>query len=728
MNKRGARLRPAAPRNPAMPARVMVAGTKLWLAGRGGEIRPGGSEGFYAWDTRLLSRLEWRVTLPAGGGRLRRRSRLRLDEEGAVLELRLRAPGDEPLPARVELALAADFADLMEVRGFVEPLPRRVETEADGRAGLLRLRSAGADGVERALEIRFEPAPGELDERTAGWRLTLPAGGEAAIRLVLLPGRRPPVGPEPPAPAPVPDPARRARGRRRARLAGGARLRLEGPPGGRAEWAAVFRRAERDLADLSVDLGQGATVVAGAPWFAAVFGRDALLTAFELLPYRPALARATLATLAAWQGRREEAWREEAPGRIPHELRFGEATGAGRLPYGRYYGSVDATPLFVWLAAETWRRSGDRDWLERIRPAVERALAWIERTRSRDPDGFLCFEPHAREHGPGGLRTQAWKDSADSMVDADGRPVEPPLAAVEVQGYVVAALRAWSAVLEELGEAGRAAALRREAASLAERIEERFWLPEEGTYALALGSPGGGRRRVAGAVASNAAHLLWAGVPAPGRAAQVARRLLAPDLFSGWGLRTLSSANPAYDPLAYHRGAVWPHDTAVAAAGLARYGLLEEAFTLATALLQAGAALPARRLPECFSGRSRGAGEGRGDARPEAYPSACRPQAWAAGAPFLLLTALLGLEVDAVTGRLRLRPFLGGPKGVGRPDALRLRGLELGEGRLELEVRRLPGEEALEVRLRPGRGAAVQEERRRVAEGEETAFVPGRPG
>ncbi|MDI3318034.1 MAG: glycogen debranching N-terminal domain-containing protein [Bacillota bacterium] len=726
-------------RAPATPPRVAVAGDRLWLARRVGEIRPGGVEGFYAGDTRLLSRLEWRSTVREGEGRLRRRSRLRLDDDGALLELRWRAEARGPLTALVELALEGDFADLMEVRGFVEPRPRTPETAADRASGRIRWRHAGADGVERWLEIELDPVPGEMDTCSAVWRFRLAAGEEARIRCRLRPGRRPPLGLPCSRRRSAPPPGTGRADRRLAWEAGGARVEFEpaaaggaggiGGAGDASAWERVLRRSERDLEALSLDLGAGPTVAAGAPWFATLFGRDALLTAFELLPFRPSLARATLETLAAWQGRREETWREEEPGRIPHELRFGEATGTGRLPYGRYYGSIDATPLFVWLAAATWRRTGDRPWLERIRPAVERALAWVERARARDPEGFLSFEPHAGRHGAEGLRTQAWKDSADSMVDERGRPVEPPLAVVEVQGYVVAALRAWAEVLAELGEEGRAAGLRREADRLAERIEARFWLPREGSYALALGARRGAARRRAGAVTSDAAHLLWAGVAAPERAAALARRLLAPDLFTGWGLRTLSAANPAYHPLAYHRGAVWPHDTAVAVAGLARYGHLREAYDLAAALLDAGAALPRHRLPECFSGAERPpatppAGDRNGGAaggRPEEYPAACRPQAWAAGAPFLVVAALAGLELDAVRGRIRLRPFLGGGEGERALAAVRLRGLAVGGQRLDLEIRRLAGRE-LEVRLRR-LGARRSEERRRLEEGAETFFA-----
>ena len=355
----------------------------------------------------------------------------------------------------------------------------------------------------------------------------------------------------------------------------------------------------------------------------------------------PDIPYGTLRQLGVYQGTTEDPWREEEPGKIPHEVRTGELATLGRIPFGRYYGSVDATPLYLMLYVAACRWSG---WLDgggtrrgrrpatvtEFLPHAEAALGWIE--RRVDAEGLLWYAP-AR---PGGITNQVWKDSRDSMRYADGTTADPPIAAVEVQGYIVAARRGMAEIYAALGRAEEAAVQRQAAATLAAAIEERFWMPSEGTYALGLD----GAHRQIDAVASNAGHLLWADAIRPDRAAAVAERLLASDMFTGWGIRTLSSRNPGYNPIGYHTGSVWPHDTSLIANGFAGAGQTRSAQRIIDGLLDAAEANAAGRLPELFAGFDR---EATPDLVP--YPTACAPQAWATGAIFLSVRTLLGIPL-----------------------------------------------------------------------------------
>ncbi len=383
---------------------------------------------------------------------------------------------------------------------------------------------------------------------------------------------------------------------------------------------------------------------AGLPWYLAIFGRDSSITAMQSLILGPEIPYGTLRQLGSYQGTVSDAWREEEPGKIPHEVRSGELATLGSIPFDRYYGSVDATPLFVMLFAAVCRWSG---WLSRdgaparrrrapepileLLPHAEAALAWIGR-QARD-DGLVWYGPARR----GGIRNQAWKDSRDSMRYADGRIAGARIAAVEVQAYAVSARRGMAAVYAALGRRADADLQRAAADELATAIDDRFWMEDEGTYALALDADG---RRVDG-VGSNAGHLLWAGVVPRHRVGSVVDRLMAPDMFTGWGIRTLSSRNPGYNPVGYHTGSVWPHDTSLIAIGMARAGHASEAQTVFDALLDAADADQSGRLPELFAGFERASTP---DLVP--YPTACAPQAWATGAIFAAVRTIAGIPVE----------------------------------------------------------------------------------
>ncbi len=438
---------------------------------------------------------------------------------------------------------------------------------------------------------------------------------------------------------------------------------------------AVVAQALADVFMLTVDPEPGTPhavdrfIYAGIPWFATIFGRDALVTARELLVFAPGLARSVLRTLAALQGTRVDPERDEEPGKILHEARYGEMAATGEVPFGRYYGSVDATPLFLMLLGAYVRVTGDLALARELWPNACAALEWIERWGDRDGDGYVEYA-RSSEHG---LANQGWKDSGDSVFHADGRLAEAPIALVEVQGYCYAAYLAMAEVADAIGVDGAARWVAR-AGRLRQRINDDFWMEQDATYALALDRD----KRPCQVIASNAGHLLFCGVPYAGRARLLGARLLRADVFSGWGIRTLASGQPRYNPMSYHNGSVWPHDNALIAAGLRRFERIDGVLDVLTGLVESAMRFEDRRLPELFCGFGR-----RGGA-PVPYPVACRPQAWAAGSIFLLLEAALGIELDALRRRVvfrqpQLPPWL---------PSLEVRNLRVGDARVDFHVLR----------------------------------------
>ncbi len=383
---------------------------------------------------------------------------------------------------------------------------------------------------------------------------------------------------------------------------------------------------------------------AGLPWYMALFGRDSLLTAYQALPFHPSLAQDTLRTLAGLQADGYDDFRDMEPGKIPHELRHGEGTSNGSMPQTPYYGSHDATPLYLILLDEYERWTGDTDLVRQLEPAARAALAWIEGPGDPDQDGYLEY----RTRSPEGLRSQCWKDSWNSILFADGNLAEPPIATCEIQGYAYDARRRSARLAREVwGDSDLADRLERDAAALRERFHRDFWLPQRGHYALALDCD----KTPVDALTSNTGHLLWSGILDPAQAARVVDRLMAEDMNSGWGIRTMSTQDRGYSPIAYHNGTVWPHDTTLIAEGMRRYGYRDKAATVMAALLDAAGYFD-YLFPEVFAGYPRAE-----TLTPVEYPTACRPQAWAVGAPLLGLRTLLGL--DAGTEGLTVAPHLG---------------------------------------------------------------------
>jgi glycogen debranching enzyme len=398
----------------------------------------------------------------------------------------------------------------------------------------------------------------------------------------------------------------------------------------------AYQRSVDDLAALRIK-GEATTegevvIAAGIPWFMALFGRDSLIAAYQALPFYPELAKGVLRALARLQGQRVDPVRCEEPGKILHEHRPGAVDGAqGLIPGFPYFGTIDATPLFLMVLAAVCRVTGDLEFVRSLRDNALRALEWLDRYGDGDGDGYLEYTPT----GGAGLANHGWKDSADSVQFRDGTLARPPIALCEVQGYAFAARIGMAEVFEALGETDRAARLRAAAVTLRERFERDFWLPDRAYYALALD----GEKRPVDAVTSNPGHLLWTGIASQDRARQVARWLLSPELFSGWGVRTLATSEQGYNPLSYHNGSVWPHDTGLIVAGLARYGFVEEAARLTEGLLAALEHAPDHRLPEVFAGFDRVEAP-----FPVDHPMSSRPQAWSAGSILLLLSAMAGID------------------------------------------------------------------------------------
>jgi glycogen debranching enzyme len=679
--------------------------------------RVGGPEGLYHRDTRHLSRLELRV---AGAKPLLLSSEV--SDVGGVLicdlancdvarsslspalgrhqihlrrskfirghtcfeRITVRSFVDHPVSLSLELRFGADFADLFEVRG--ERRQRRgVQHPPEIRRDRVVLAYTGLDHRRRATRLRFHPTPDGIGV------------GQAVFSLVFAPGERKSIlvetacgigdaADEPSAtvPAGYLRALRDGSRDRRAFLSRTADVVTSD-----TVFNEMLGRSITDLGMLTTQTPDGPYPYAGVPWFSTVFGRDALVTAWLMLWLDPDIALGVLRHLATLQSAALDPAADAEPGKILHEMRAGEMAELGEVPFRRYYGSIDATPLFVALAGAWLDRTGEVETLRPLWPHIDAALNWIETFGDRDGDGFLEYSRMTAN----GLANQGWKDSYDSVSHADGSLAEGPVALCEVQAYAYAAFLAGASIARALGLApDRAATLEAKAAALRARFEASFWCPELGTYALALDHA----KRPCRVRASNAGHALLGGIAAPDRAAAVARQLMNRTFHSGWGIRTLATTEARYNPISYHNGSVWPHDVALIGLGLARYGHRAAAAELLDGIAAAARQLELRRLPELFCGFPRRGGQG-----PTAYPVACAPQAWAAAAPIGLLGACLGLGFDPATKTVRLdRPVL--PAGLERVE---LRGLALGRARIDVNLYRAGDSVAMSV---PGRSGEIR--------------------
>jgi glycogen debranching enzyme len=581
-----------------------------------------------------------------------------------------------PHDVTLSMEFGADFADLFEVRGYGRA--RRGEVSIERRSdSSVALRYFGLDGVERVTSLAFEPAPNRLDTTTAMFELSLGPGQGARLVLRIACDQR----------AQDDAVARRfhtaLRAVRRAlRDSSGRAASLDSS---NSLFNEMARRSVADLYMLITETEHGSYPFAGIPWFSTPFGRDGLLTALFTLWIDPAIARGVLRFLAATQATEVDPERDAEPGKILHEMRDGEMARLGEVPFARYYGSVDATPLFVLLTGEYFKRTGDLETVRALWPHVQAALHWIDTYGDPDGDGFV--EYHRKNAD--GLINQGWKDSHDSIFHEDGRMAEGPIALCEVQGYVFAAKRHAAVLASTLGHPAASTALLQQAETLREKFETAFWCEDLSIYALALD----GAKRPCRVVASNAGHALLTGIADPGRARRVAETHLGGACFSGWGVRTAGVSAARYNPMSYHNGSVWPHDNAMIALGLARYGLKTEVLKIFRGLFEAAGYMDLRRLPELFCGfpwRKLNA--------PTLYPVACIPQAWASATVFALIQASLGIGFDHEAGEIRFdRPVL--PEFL---DELHLRGLQTKRGAADVLLRRYGSDVALNITRRHG--------------------------
>jgi glycogen debranching enzyme len=663
---------------------TLIEGSTFCISEPSGDILPDRPHGLFVRDTRMLSRWELSVDKlepqpltvhaaePYAATFLGRMPPRAGRADSTLLVVRRRYVGDgmreditlrntSPRPKRCVLALTAeaDFADLFEVKGRSKP---RAAATVSGGDSMLVITS-GRRERKQELRITGDDNPA-VDGNVLTWRLTVGAHSERTVSVEAVPVAdgvamklRHPRG----AAVNRTRPAKRLRKWRQR----GPQVRTDDK-----NLAEVLARSVEDLGALRItdpEHPSWPVVAAGAPWFMALFGRDSLLTAWMLLPWDPGLALGTLRTLAAWQGTELEQASEEEPGKILHEVRFGPAASFALGGRSAYFGSADATSLFVMLLGEVQRWGGKESTVAALIPHADRGLEWIETYGDADGDGFVEY-CRKTSHG---LVNQGWKDSWDGINFADGTIAEPPIALAEVQAYTYAAFRARAQLARQAGDERLAAEWRKKAKNLKREFNERFWIPEKGWFAIGLDKD----KRQIDALTSNIGHCLWTGIVDKDKAGPVARHLMSADMFSGWGVRTLAASMGAYNPMSYHNGSVWPHDNAICAAGLMRYGFVEQAQRVTHAIVDASASF-GYRLPELYCGFARDE-----FATPVPYPTSCSPQAWAAAAPLLLLHSLLRFAPDVSNGQLWCAPEV--PE---RYLPLRVSGLRVGKARLAVDM------------------------------------------
>lgn len=698
---------------------VVKEGDVFLYTGVEGDIKRGNTYGlgFYYKDTRFLSTFEFRIEgkeplLLSSSAELDYRCVVELtnpdltDFEGEVVVpqetlniRRLRVIKDnlyerirvknytlKPVQMELQFYVSSDFFDIFEVRGLRRSRRGQIlKPKYDKRA--LSLAYLGQDDVFRQTRIEFWPQPTMVRAGPEGaeiiYQLELKAHESKIINFCI----KPITGTE------------RKRTRNFDTL--GSTLRQS-----YADWEAqctnittdnelfnsVLQRSLRDIRQLVTMTSDGTTVAAGIPWFVAPFGRDSLIASLEILMLTPRPAYETLKMLGNLQGRRVDEWRDEEPGKVLHEIRRGELTSLGAIPYAPYYGTIDATPLFLILAYQLFKWTGDLNFLNLMMESLDRALEWIDEYGDRDGDLLVEYQTKSNL----GLFHQGWKDSGGSVCHKDGTDVAPPIALSEVQGYVYLSKKGMAEIYRFLGRKELAQKLEKEAEALKERFNRLFWMEDEGCFAMALDKD----KRQVKTITSNAGQCLFGQIAETKKAKKVAQRLLQPDMFSGWGIRTISKTARSYNPMSYHTGTVWPHDNALIAWGFKQYRLSEEANRVATGLFDAAISFDLLRLPELFCGFTR-----RVPHPPVGYPVSCAPQAWAAASPYLLLQAMLGLRPDASKKTLSLfQPYL--PRWL---NEVKIENLRIGEDRIDLLFKR-KGEKTTFKVLKAPKGFKVKKE------------------
>jgi glycogen debranching enzyme len=661
----------------------------------------GGPDGLFNADTRYLARLEMvldevqplllgsnlrddnsALTVDLTNSDVYRNGRLVLQKDTlhivrsiflwrgtAYQRIGLQNHGDRLASFDLTLLFDNDFADLFEVRGERRPRRGVGSSKLLGPTDVI-LEYSGLDDQSRITALHFDPRPTRLSVNAATYHFDLAPKHITSLFIAVSCNK--PIMQKPP---PFFRGLLAHRREMRRSTAGAASIETSNNI-----FNEVLCQAMADLNMLMTETPQGRYPYAGIPWYSTTFGRDGLITALQMLWVDPRIAKGVLKRLAFFQAKAVDPLSDAEPGKILHEMRGGEMAALREVPFAQYYGSVDSTPLFVLLAGLYFERTGDRETIAELWPAIEAALQWIDGPGDPDQDGFLEYQ-RATEQG---LANQGWKDSFDAIFHADGKLAEGYIALSEVQGYVFAGKRLAALCARRLGFADRAKQLEAEAGQLAERFEEAFWCEELGTYALALD----GAKQPCRVRTSNAGQLLFTGIVREDRARLVAADLMSQKFYSGWGIRTVARGEARYNPMSYHDGSIWPHDNALIALGFARYGLKHSVAHLFEGLVDAASYMDLRRLPELFCGFQRERRRG-----PVLYPVACAPQAWASATAFTLLEAALGLEFDAARGEIRLR----NPRLPEFLNEVVLRDLQLGPSSVDLRVRRHDDEVSLEV-------------------------------
>jgi glycogen debranching enzyme len=663
------------------------------LTAENGDIAPGeNGQGIYFRDTCFLNQLEirWHGQSPIAllsnaergdegvfeltnndivldDGQMVHKERLSLRrrytiDDHVTMQLAIKSMAEQAIHLDFTLTADSQFDNIFTIRGDKSG-KRGTIHEPTAKDNALILAYDGADDHHRTTTLSFTPPPPHMAQNSITYNLHLAPGDQQNITVIIDVADRPPTDTQHPH---TPGTNKEAHDELNQVLQDIPHITTSNP---------ILNQAiDRSITDLRmlamVDHGD-AFIAAGVPWYVALFGRDSLISAFEMLAFQPALARSTLRILARYQGTRHDDFQEEDLGKILHELRVGERANLHEVPQIPYYGTIDATPLFLLLLGEYVRWTADMALFQELREHVERALDWIAISLEHSQSGFLEYGTKSEK----GLTNQGWKDSDNSIVNNDGSLARPPIAMVEVQGYIYAAWRAMAVLFQECDDTDRTHQLEQQARDLQQRFEQAYWMEDEQFYALALQRDS----KPATAIASNPGQLLFTGIIPANHAKAIASRLMSKDMDTGWGVRTLSAEEKAYNPLDYQVGAVWPHDNAMIALGLRRYGLIQAMNQIFTGIFDAASHFRHHRLPEVFDGFSR-----EDYAEPVRYPVACQPQAWAAGALPLLLQTSLGLEPDALHHTLKIhQPSL--------PSWLKwveIHGVRVGQAQVDLRYQR----------------------------------------
>lgn len=662
-----------------------------------GDVHPPGAPdvGFFHRDTRFLSQLEFRIDghravvlssstektfasqIELTTGNITLRDSFDLPENTVHIRREQLLANDvffdhftfenfnlKPVDFTVELLFEADFVDVFQVRGVARQIHGQYY-EPIVQSDRLIFAYRGRDSVFRQTVVEMSPKPDALEGKCARWQIHLEPLKKVHIEVHIMPEEQ----------------DDRAQETRDKNFGNNLRHRREAFRSWESHsthfdssndvFDAALRTATGDFHALLIPNGNEHIIAAGIPWFATIFGRDSIIAAFQTLSLNPQLAIDTLRVLARYQGEELNDWQDEEPGKILHEYREGEMTRCGEMPFGPYYGSIDSTPLWLILLSETFNWTADEELVTELLPAAYKALDWMDRFGDLDNDGFIEY----KRRSPKGLINEGWKDSWDANMHKDGSVAQPPIALSEVQGYVYDAKYRMASLLRHFGDTHRADRLKREAHDLARRFDRAYWMPEQSFYAMALDS----KKQQLRVISSNPGHLLFSRIIGRDRARTVTQRLMRPDMFSGWGWRTMSADERVFNPLSYHRGSVWPHDNSLIAHGMALNEFRQPAMQILTTLFQAALNFRDYRLPELFCGVHR-----REHDEPVHYPVSCSPQAWASGAMFLILTSILGIRPSAHRKELNIiNPQL--------PDwleYLHVRNLRIGNARVGLDFSR----------------------------------------